>query len=98
MKLQELQLFGVEDGEQNSCVVFDIPSESRTILPLALGAPEVSSATTAWARDCPAVACAVGSTLPPAGYKPPTNPLYVAVPSSVSGIRVAVAGPVPFPL
>ena len=75
MKLQLLQLVVVELAEQNSCVVFDIPSDSRTTFPLALSAPEVSSGTMACARDCPAAACAAGSTFAPAGYRPPTNPL-----------------------
>jgi hypothetical protein len=47
MKLQLLQLVVVELAEQNSCVVFDIPSDNKTIFPPALGAPEASSGMTA---------------------------------------------------
>src|SRR5438094_9067974 len=98
MKLQLLQFVVVEPAEQNSCVVFDMPSDSSTILPPALGAPDASSGTTACARDRPAAACAAGSVLLPPGYSPPTYPLYVPVPSSGRGTRPAVSGPMPEPL
>jgi len=74
MTLHELQFVVVEEPEQNSCVVFDIPSDNKTTLPLASGVPDVSSGTIAWARDCPAAACTGGSTLLPAAYSPPANP------------------------
>ena len=67
MKLQLLQFVVVELPEQNSCVVFDMPSDSNTIFPPVLSAPEVSSGTMVCARDCPAAACAAGSTFAPAG-------------------------------
>ncbi|MBI4421563.1 MAG: hypothetical protein HY560_12125 [Gemmatimonadetes bacterium] len=66
MKLHAVQVFGVEPPEQNSCVVFDIPSDSRTILPLP-GFPAGSSGTTLRALANPAAACALGSALLPLG-------------------------------
>jgi hypothetical protein len=67
MKVHVLQFVVVELAAQNSCVVFDIPIESSTILPPAFGVPAVSRGTMPCARASPAAACAPGSTLLPAG-------------------------------
>src|SRR6266511_278212 len=92
MKLHAVQLVVVELPAQNSCVVFDIPIESRTILPLGLEAPAVSRGTMPCARVIPAAACAAGAELLPLGYRPPVNPLYIPAPSSERGTRACVAG------
>src|SRR5688572_23207392 len=74
-----MQLVVVELPEQNSCVVFDIPTESMTILPLPLGFPDASSGVTALRRAIPSVRCADGGVLRPPAYSPPANPLYVLI-------------------
>jgi hypothetical protein len=50
-------------GEQNSCVVFDIPIDSSTYLPVGSGAPAASRGTMAAARPAPAAAWSAGMAL-----------------------------------
>src|SRR6266508_644794 len=93
MKLHAVQLEVVELAAQNSCVVLDMPIDSKTILPVRFGTPAVSSGTMLCARAIPAAACAAGGVLLPPGYRPPGNPLYVPAPSSERGTRGGMAGP-----
>src|SRR5262245_7914037 len=95
MKLHGEQLVVVDADEQNSPVVLDIPIDSNTMVPPALGVPLVSSGAIAWALARPAAACAAGSLLLPPEYRPPANPLYVLVPSCVNGIRPTGPGSTP---
>jgi hypothetical protein len=60
---------------QNSIVVFGIPMDRSTYLPLASGAPEVERGWIARARAAPALACAAGIALEPPGYSPPVKPM-----------------------
>ena len=74
--------------EQNSCVVFDMPIDSRTYLPAGSGFPAVSSGAMLWARARPAAWCAGVGTLAPLGYRPPGNPpRYSAGPRSLIGVN-----------
>src|ERR1043166_841761 len=57
--------------EQNSCVVFDIPLDSSTYFPVALGLPAMSSGSIASARALPSEEWIEGTTFEPPGYRPP---------------------------
>ena len=59
---------------ENSCVVFDIPTESSTIRPLASAFPAASRGAIAEAAWSPSFSCAAGRVFPP-GYRETSRPL-----------------------
>src|SRR5450759_81557 len=87
----ELDWQEVGPPPQNSCVVLDIPTDSRTIFPLASACPAALRGRMLRAKVVPRAACDAGTLLDPPGYRPPWKPRYVEVPSWVSGTR-AVSG------
>jgi hypothetical protein len=59
---------------QNSPLVFDIPTETRTIRPFCgFGAPDGSRGTISAAAASPAFRCPGGMAFDPPGKRPPWN-------------------------
>jgi hypothetical protein len=67
MKLHGSHELGAPPAEQNSCVVFDMPIESRMYLPAGLGCPLLSSGLMSPAAANPARRWAAGIELEPPG-------------------------------